>query len=177
MRALTMLGILLLLGGCADMVQVSFTDERGYDRSFAIYGARTGEMALVVLGNPTADSPAALEASVAAALRGTHPDHRVVFVPAASPEAKGYRTVVLFGPGDVNGICGMTAGGQAAAVRQQAAAAFCFDDRMFSYAQGRMPAVANAGDPTLHRMVKFLGLGIFSPRRSDELGCNRYSDC
>jgi hypothetical protein len=166
MRIAALLAVALTMAGCASSPTISFVDNSRYDPAFAVYGARSGEMALVVLGNPTGEPQATVNAAVAEGLRGTHPNHRVMFVPSASTAATGYRTVVVFGGTNANEICSLTdpRGGGGGGDRVPAAAAFCFDQRLFSYAQGTMPGIEKSSDPVFGRMMTQLGIAIF-PRR------------
>lgn len=170
MKKAALMALVLALAGCANTPTVSFVDVSRYDASFPIYGARSGEMALVVLGNPTGEPQETVNAAVAEGLRGTHPNHRVPFVPSASSEAAGYRTVVVFGTTNANEICTLDAPRPVAGERIPVAAAFCIDREMFSYAQGITPRPANSGDPVLRRMISSLGLSIFPRRQVNERG-------
>lgn len=166
----------LLLGACAEGERIHYTHYGSYSGSIAHYGARNGEMALSVFGNPTDAGDAAFTASVAAALKGTHVNHDVVFVPTDPPQMDSYRTVAVFGGTTLQAICGpnpVAAGGAAPGGPGRMAAAYCYADDPLSFVSAEHGPVSGPDDPALRHLIRSVGQDLFPPENPDRRkGCD-----
>jgi|GEM_PF-2512196 len=161
----------LLLAACSTGGgRIHYSHYGNYSYSIAQYGARTGEMALAVFGNPTAASPAALAAAVADALDGTHVNRRTVFVPTDPPQTDSYRTVVVFGATTLETICAPAPAAPAKPVAGTAGrigAAYCHADEPLSFVSARHPALAGPRDPALQALLRGIGYELFPPENPE----------
>ncbi len=157
----------LLIAGCTvDGSRIHYTHYGSYSGSIAHYGARNGEMALAVFGNPTGASDAAFAAGVADALQGTHVNHDVVFVPTAPPQMDGYRTAAVFGGTTQQDICGPNPIAPASpppGKPGRLGAAYCYADEVLSFVSAEHPPLTGPDDPNLRRLVRSVGRELFPP--------------
>lgn len=175
MRTILAFSAALLLAACAGGERIHHTHYGSYSGSIAYYGARDGEMALAVFGNPTEASDVAFAASVAEGLRGTHVNHDAVFVPADPPQMNGYRTVTVFGGTTLQDICGpnpIAPGSSGPGGPGRLAAAYCYADDPLSFTSAEHGALSGPNDPALRRLVRSVGRELF-PRENPE----RRKDC
>lgn len=163
----------LSLAACAGGARINHFDYGRYSRSTAYVAAPEGEMALAVYGSPVAGNPADLPQAIADAMRGTHTNWRTVFVPAASPNLNGYRTVVVFGSSTPESVCSVKdAAGLADSSPTPMIAGFCYGSEVLSYVTGSLPAIDTVDDPVLASQMRMVGFTLF-PDENPNLKPNR----
>lgn len=171
MRPVLVCLLALTMAGCApDGSRIHYTHYGSYSGSIAHYGARNGEMALAVFGNPTGASNAVFAAAVADALQGTHVNHDVVFVPTDPPPMDGYRTVAVFGGTTQQDICGSNPIAPATPVPGTPGglgAAYCYEGDVLSFVSARHQPLAGPDDPELRRLLRWVGRELFPPENPE----------
>lgn len=170
MRALAVCGAMLLLAGCVEGSRVNNSGFGRYSNSTATYAARSGEVPLVVFGNPTDAPKATLDQAVARGLDGTYVIPQIKFVPRESSAPEGYRTVVYFGGIGSDLACRASEPPPQVANGGSVTAAFCLDSETLSYADGKMPVISGVNDPLLRQQMTALGLEIFPPENPNYIG-------
>ena len=154
--------IFLALTACSGATRINHFGYDKYSGSTAYIAADNGEMALVVLGSPVDTSPQALSQAISDAMRGSHVDHRTVFVPTNQPDMSGYRTVVIFGSVKPEDICSVrNADGLAKDSPTPMAAAFCYGEEGLSYVSGSVPKISSADDRSLAAHMNLVGETLF----------------
>ncbi len=169
-RVLAVCGVTVLLAGCLDVSRVNNSGFGRYSNSTATYAARSGEIPLVVLGNPTDAPQTTFDKAVAQGLDGTYVIPGVKFVPEASSAPEGYRTVVYFGGVGGRQACEASEPPPQVANGGAVTAAFCLDRETLSYADGEMPVISGVDDPLLQNQMTALGLEIFPPENPNYIG-------
>lgn len=164
--AFAVLAMLVLAACTTDGSRIHYTHYGSYSGSIAQYGARTGELALSVFGNPTEAPAAAFNAAVADGFYGSHLRFRTVFVPVVPPRSTGYRTVAVFGGVTMETICRLSpeqAEGLASPASRRFAAAYCHNDSVLSFVSGEHPPIGGPRDPALRAFLQRIGYELFPP--------------
>jgi hypothetical protein len=164
MKLWVLFTVIFALTACSSTGRINHAGYGRYSASTAYTAAKGGEMPLAIYGSPAPGDQVKLAENIAQGLNGTHVEHSTKFVPTASPDLEGYRTVVVFGPTTPEDVCKVAGpSGMSKNSPTSVTSAFCLGPEVLSYTAGSLSAIEGVGDPALASYMRQIGYTLFPP--------------